>query len=127
MNSTNDRDANKLCEFVAHSSHVTCTSIAPKTRHVASGATDGNIGLWQIDNAAHIASFSSNRSAISCMCFEDQEQILVSGAVSGAVKVFDVAKQKVVRHLKGHQVHVMDVRYHPSGDFIASGGKSTAL
>lgn len=114
----------KLCEFVAHSNHVTCTRISPSGRVLATGGEDNVINIWHMPNAAKIHCFDGNKSAISCLSFEQQQQsILLSGAMSGSVKMFDLEKLRLVRNIRGHQVHVTDVQFHPHCGIVGSSGE----
>ena len=69
----------------------------------------------------------NNKSSIESLCFSDEEQCVVSGAMSGSIKVFDLNVGKLVRSLRGHQVNTCTLDYHPYGEFIVSGSSDTSM
>ena len=69
----------------------------------------------------------NNKSSIESLCFSDEEQCVVSGAMSGSIKVFDLNVGKLARSLRGHQVNTCTLDYHPYGEFIVSGSSDTSM
>jgi katanin p80 WD40 repeat-containing subunit B1 len=74
-----------------------------------------------VDNAANIWTLGHNKSPIECLCFDADEQCVVSGAMNGSLKVYDLNEGKLARSLRGHQVNINSLHYHPYGEFVASG------
>jgi katanin p80 WD40 repeat-containing subunit B1 len=116
-------ECTKLSEFVAHSTEVHCMCFAPQSAQLfATGGEDCRVNVWKVGSPANLLSLSGNKSGIRCLCFDPEEHNIVSGAVSGSIKVFDLNEGKVARTLRGHKVHVTAVHYHPYGEFMTSGG-----
>eukprot|EP01038_Epipyxis_sp_PR26KG_P006458 gene6458-8882_t len=112
----------KVQEFVAHSTQVNCLAFGPKSNQVlASGGEDTKVNIWRVGNVSNIWALSSNKSPIECLCFDSDEQNVVSGARSGSLKVFDLNEGRLARNLGGHQVNITSIQYHPFGEFIVSG------
>jgi len=118
----------KTHEFVAHSTEVNCLSFAPKTHEIlATGGEDCKVNIWRVGSAKNLWTLGSNKSPIECVCFDDEEQCVVSGSMNGSLKVFDLNEGRLARSLRGHQVNVGSIHYHPYGEFIASGSADTTM
>jgi katanin p80 WD40 repeat-containing subunit B1 len=117
-----DSNSYKIHEFVAHGTQVNCLTFGPlSTQVLATGGEDFKVNIWRLDNAANIWTLKQNKSPIECLCFDGEEQYICSGAMNGSIKVFDLNEGKLARNLRGHQIHVTTVHYHPYGEFIVSG------
>lgn len=136
----------KISEFIAHSTEVSCVCIGKKDSQLcnsnntifATGGNDCKVSLWKISNdlitkhqdnipcnALH--TLSSNKSRISSLCFDHDEQYIVSGGLNGSIKVFDINEGKLARNLVGHQVNVTSLQYHGFGEFIVSGSSDCSM
>lgn len=112
----------KVQEFVAHSTRVNCLCFGPKSNQVlATGGEDCKVNIWRVGNVSNIWTLSQNKSPIECLCFDSEEQCVVSGTSNGSLKVFDLNVGKLARNLGSHPVGVTSVQYHPYGEFIVSG------
>lgn len=117
-----EEDPFKVSEFVAHSTRVNCLTIGPHSAQVmATGGEDCKVNIWRVDNSANIWSLGQNKSPIECLGFDAEEQYIVSGAMNGSLKVFDLNEGKLARNLRGHQTTVTSLHYHPYGEFVVSG------
>lgn len=125
----NDADNGfKIHEFVAHSTEIKCLSFGPKSHQVlATGGNDFKVNIWKVGNASNIWTLGQNKSAIECLCFDAEEQYVVSGATNGSIKVFDLNEGRLARNLSGHQVNTCSIQYHPYGEFIVSGSVDCAM
>ena len=131
---------NKVNEFVAHNTVVNCLTFGALSHQVsviiywaisdseliffqvmATGGEDFNVNVWRVGNASNVWTLGNNKSPIECLCFDTEEQCVVSGAMNGSLKVFDLNEGRLARNLRGHQVNINSIHYHPYGEFIASG------
>jgi WD40 repeat protein len=118
----------KLHEFVAHNTAVNCLTFGPVSNQVvATGGEDFNVNVWRVGDASNVWTLGQNKSPIECLRFDSDEQCIVSGAVNGSLKVFDLTEGRLARSLAGHQVHITALDYHPYGEYIASGSTDTTM
>ena len=61
------------------------------------------------------------------VCFDVQEEVVVGGATSGTIKLWDLDQGKAIRTLVGHRSDCQTVEFHPFGAFFASGSLDTNL
>jgi len=61
------------------------------------------------------------------LCFDGDEHCVVSGSMSGSIKVYDLNEGRLARNLAGHQVNTCTLQYHPYGEFIVSGSSDTTM
>lgn len=118
----------KVHEFVAHSTRVNCLTFGPLSCQVlATGGEDCKVNIWRVDNIANIWSLSQNKSPIESLCFDPEEQYIVSGSLSGSMKIFDLNEGKLARNLTGHKINVSCLHYHPYGEFLVSGSVDNTM
>lgn len=118
----------KVHEFVAHSTAVTCLAFGSKSHQVlATGGEDAKVNIWRVGSAANIYSLGSNKSPIQSLCFDSEEHCVVSGAMNGSIKVFDLNVGKLARNVGGHQVNTCAIQYHPHGEFLISGSTDSSV
>eukprot|EP01036_Dinobryon_divergens_P043934 gene43934-58571_t len=122
-----DSDSYKLQEFVAHSTTVNCLTFGPLSNQVlATGGEDCKVNIWRVGNATNIWTLGQ-KSPIESLCFDNDEQYIVSGALNGSIKIFDLNEGKLARSLIGHKVNICTIHYHPFGEFIVSGSVDTSM
>ncbi|XP_071813788.1 katanin p80 WD40 repeat-containing subunit B1-like isoform X2 [Apostichopus japonicus] len=118
----------KLQEFVAHSSNVNCLALGPKSGHVlVTGGEDKKVNMWAVGKPNCIMSFSGQTSAVECVRFNSDEELLAAGSQSGTLKIWDLEAAKIVRTLTGHKSNVKGLDFHPYGDFVASSSSDTKV
>ena len=120
----------KRHEFVAHASAVRCLAFAPSLPSIlATGGDDCRVNVWKLGegSVSNVWTLSNNKAGIECVCFDTEEQCVLSGSMSGAIRVFDLNEGKLVRSLNGHQVNTTSLHYHPYGELVASGSGDTTM
>lgn len=92
--------AYKLQEFVAHSSNVNCLKIGKKSSRVlVTGGEDHKVNMWAIGKPNAILSLAGHTSAVESVAFDASEVVVVAGAASGTIKLWDLEEAKIVRTL----------------------------
>ncbi|AAB71474.1 contains beta-transducin motif [Arabidopsis thaliana] len=128
----------KLQEFLAHSANVNCLSIGKKTsRLFITGGDDYKVNLWAIGKptslmkndaiAFYWQSLCGHTSAVDSVAFDSAEVLVLAGASSGVIKLWDVEEAKMVRAFTGHRSNCSAVEFHPFGEFLASGSSDANL
>ena len=48
------------------------------------------VNIWRVENVSNVMTLVQNKSPIESLCFDSEEQYVVSGAMNGSLKVFDL-------------------------------------
>ncbi|KAL0771862.1 hypothetical protein Bca101_037013 [Brassica carinata] len=107
-------------EFLAHSANVNCLSIGKKTSGLLiTGGDDYKVNLWAIGKPTSLMSLCGHASEVDSVAFDSAEVLVLAGASSGLIKLWDLeeAKNRVVLLLN----------FIPFGEFLASGSNDTNL
>lgn len=124
----NNKRAIKVSEFIAHGSNVTACSIGHKSSRIAAtGGEDKKVNLWTLNKPTCIMSLTGHTSAVSSITFSSNEDKIVSGSSSGALKVWDLEVSKQICNLIGHKSTVTCLEYHNYADYIASGSVDSQI
>lgn len=116
----------KLQEFIAHSSGVNCLRIGRKSSGVlVTGGEDKLVNVWAIGQPTALLQLEGHQSAVDCVSFDHQEQMVAGGGTNGTIKLWDLEKAKVVRTLTGHRSNILSLDFHQYGDFLVSGSLDT--
>ncbi|KAK1325157.1 hypothetical protein QJS10_CPA01g02332 [Acorus calamus] len=70
---------------------------------------------------------SGHTSPVKSVTYDSEEVLVVAGASSGTIKLWDLEESKIVRTLTGHRANCSSVEFHPFGEFFASGSTDTDL
>jgi WD40 repeat protein len=99
----------------------------PKSRYVAvagvdflaTGGSDGRVVLWDVAGRERFRQFDGGALAVA---FHPSGGRLAAAGVNKAVRVWDVAGDRLLNELRGHLDAVTCVAYAPDGRLLASGG-----
>ncbi|CAA7029690.1 unnamed protein product [Microthlaspi erraticum] len=72
-------------------------------------------------------SLCGHTSAVDSVAFDSAEVLVLAGASSGVIKLWDLEEAKMVRAFTGHRSNCSAVEFHPFGEFLASGSSDTNL
>ena len=101
---------------------MNCLCFGPKSNQVlATGGEDHKVNIWRVGSVSNIWTLGYNKSPIECLCFDSEELCVVSGAMNGSLKVFDLNEGRLARNLGSHSVNATTLQYHPYGEFVVSG------
>jgi katanin p80 WD40 repeat-containing subunit B1 len=107
---------------------VNCLQIGRKSSGVmVTGGEDKRVNLFAVGKPAAILSMAGHQSAVECVTFDSNEEVVVAGAAGGTLKLWDLEQAKAVRTLVGHRSNCQSVDFHPFGEFFASGSLDTNL
>ncbi|GFP91721.1 protein root initiation defective 3 [Phtheirospermum japonicum] len=101
--------------------------------YIAGGGVSGDIYFWEVATGKLLKKWHAHYRAVSCLVFNDDQSLLISGAEDGCVRVwslfliFDDARREEARHLfeysfQEHSLRVTDVKtgYGGSNAIIVS-------
>ena len=78
-------------EFPAHSANVNCLRIGRKSSQVlVTGGDDKKVNVWAIGKPNAILSLAGHTSPVESVCFDSNDEVVVAGASSGTVKLWDL-------------------------------------
>jgi len=118
----------KLQDFVAHSGRVHCARLGEKSGAVlATGGDDKRVNIWKVGKPHAMMSLTGHSSAVECLVFDKQEEVLVVGCAGGSMQVWNLEYRKMAGTLPGHRTACNSVEFHPYGEFFASGSSDTNL
>lgn len=85
------RRAQKVQEFPAHASNVNCLKIGRKSSGVlVTGGDDCKVNMWLIGKNQAVYSLAGHQSPVECVTFDGAEEVVLAGAASGTVKMWDM-------------------------------------
>ncbi|XP_064640633.1 katanin p80 WD40 repeat-containing subunit B1-like [Lineus longissimus] len=118
----------KLEEFVAHGGNVNCLALGQKSgRVMVTGGDDKKVNTWAVGKPNVIMSLSGHTSPVETVRFGHNEELVIAGSMSGALKIWDLEAAKIVRTLTGHKANIRSLDFHPYGDFVTSGSVDTTV
>ena len=94
---------------------------------MVTGGEDKRVNLFAVGKPSAILSMAGHQSAVECVTFDSNEEVVVAGAAGGTLKLWDLEQAKAVRTLVGHRSNCQSVDFHPFGEFFASGSLDTNL
>ncbi|MED6182783.1 hypothetical protein PIB30_031887 [Stylosanthes scabra] len=72
-------------------------------------------------------SLCGHTSSVESVAFDSSEVLVLGGASSGVIKLWDLEESKMVRSVAGHSSSCTAVEFHPFGEFFASGSSDANL
>ncbi|KAJ8303196.1 hypothetical protein KUTeg_019592 [Tegillarca granosa] len=76
---------------------------------------------WLKRNEHGNISLTGHTMPVEAVRFGHEEEMVVAGSISGALKVWDLEQAKIMRTLTGHKSSIRSLDFHPYGDYTASG------
>jgi RNA polymerase sigma factor (sigma-70 family) len=112
--------------FNEHKVGVSCLAFSPDNQVLASGGEDKSVCLYKVTSAEVLRKWVVERSAVNTMAFSPDGASLATGC-KDLVILFDTATGTETKCVQAHKGAVVDVRYSPNGDTLASAGVDHAF
>jgi len=108
---------------------ATCAAIGPKSGQlIATGGHDGVVRVWRVGRDAALGELTGLRGAVAAAAFDPGEHLLMAGAETGGVTLFDLPGMRAVRKMRGHSAAARTVAFHPGNPAVlVSGGADGAV
>ena len=112
-------------QVIDHPNFVESVGFSPDGTHVASGANDGIIRIWNVATGELEVVLHDARvwwdASVMCVAFSTDGTHVVSGSIDKTVRVWNLATGDVEHVLKGHLSEVKSVAYSHDSTCVVSG------
>ncbi|XP_072942418.1 guanine nucleotide-binding protein subunit beta-5 [Epargyreus clarus] len=118
-----DEPAARKRTVATHTSYMSCCLFPNTDRQILTGSGDGTCALWDVESGQLLQSFQAHAADVMALDLAPSElgDTFVSGGCDRAVLVWDMRSGHAVQAFDTHLSDVNSVKFHPSGDSIASG------
>jgi WD40 repeat protein len=96
-------------------------ALSPNGEIVASGCSDGNVRLWDVETRKVMSKWTGHRDAVRALCWSADGERVASGSWDGTARVWDVRGTNILT-IKTGQERVCAVTYSPDSSKLAAGG-----
>ena len=104
-----------------HTGAVLGLAFAPDGEMLASGAQDGTVRLWRVDDGTLLRTLAGHTGDVFSVGFSPDGKTLASGAADNSVRLWRVDDGKLLHTLDDHTGAVRSVAFAPDGKTLASG------
>lgn len=88
----------------------------------------GELKIWRVDDGSLVRAFPDAHSdTIFSVAFDEDTQVIASGAADKFVKVHSLSDGKLVRSFEGHTHHVLGVAWDSGGTTLVSAGADNVI
>jgi WD40 repeat protein len=108
--------------LAGHKMPVSSVALAPAAKHVAAGATDGTIIMWDAQTGQILHTLKAHTGTVRTLMFSPDGLRLASGGSDAMVKIWDVASGELSKTLARHTLAVTSLAYSPDGKTLFSHG-----
>src|SRR5437660_5693730 len=109
----------------AHTDIATTLAFSPDEGLLASGSTDGNVKLWDVESGAALWS-RGQASAILRVAFAPDGGLLASGGLDATVRLWDTKLGTLLEALP-HPGQVSALAWSPDGHLLATGDDASTI
>ncbi|CAD8118315.1 unnamed protein product [Paramecium primaurelia] len=107
-------------EFFGHSSWINSISFTPDGCTLASGCSDGSIGIWNMQKCQLKSMLYDHSGWVTSVCFSSDGLIFASGSFDQSIHLWDVKTALQQSKLDGHSRSVLQVSFSPDRKIFAS-------
>ncbi len=116
--------------LVGHPGAVTAVACSPDGKLLASGGSDGEVRLWEVESGESVAVLHEHTARVSALVFASDGTLLASAGHDGKVHLWDITGRKPRGSLTLGTGRVAGIAFHPDGRMLAvnagpAGGKGT--
>jgi WD40 repeat protein len=100
---------------------------SPDGKLLAAGGADGEIRLWQAEDAKLLFTFKGHIGAIIFIAFSPDSSLLASSSDDQTVKLWDIQTGRCLQTLQGHTNWVRSVAFHSNGKILVTSSDDETL
>lgn len=104
-----------------HRGNVDVVMISPDNRYILSGASFGDIRIWDIESGACLKIFKGPAAKVKSIVLLSDVQWLVSGSSDGIIRIWDIENEECLKTFNGHADGIRSLAFIPDGRLLASG------
>lgn len=110
-------------ELAGHRSWVNTLALHPTANVLVSGANEGQVIWWNVFDAVPTSqrAVPAHQGYVRAVAISPDGMLVASCGNDKLVKIWNAADGSPVQTLTGHESHVYNVGFHPSGKFLVSG------
>jgi transducin (beta)-like 1 len=114
-----------LMKLNGHTDHVNALVWSASGTFLASGSDDTTVRIWEGSTFRLLNGHDAAVSAVQWM--PQSDKIVISGAVDGAVRLWDAEDAQCLRVVQHHQQSLLALAASPSGEYLASGSSDQTV
>jgi len=122
MEPASGKQGPKIFVQTGHNDPVEALAFSPDGKYLASGSSDKNIKLWEVETGRELKTFAAG-DMVKFLAFNAEGSVLLSlGTLIGHVKLWDVKSGKEIRTLSrgGKAMVIGRVAFSPGGTHLAA-------
>ena len=104
----------------AHKESITCVSVSPDGKMIASGSRDKTVRLWYAETETLHKTLKGNRKPILSLTFSPDGRSIASTSEDKTVRVWNVDTGRRTHTFKTNSEHLHRVVFSPNGNTLAS-------
>ncbi|KAI5751846.1 hypothetical protein M8J77_011341 [Diaphorina citri] len=118
-----DDSSAKKKTVATHTSFISCCIFPNSDQQILTGSGDCTCALWDVESSQLLQSFHGHTGELMDLDLAPSEtgNTFVSGSSDKLVNIWDMRTGYCVQSFEGHQSDVNSVKFHPSGDAVATG------
>ncbi|CEM35908.1 unnamed protein product [Vitrella brassicaformis CCMP3155] len=95
-----------------HDSYISAMCVSPKGTHVATGATDATVRVWDISGGFCTHNFTGHDNGVDLVRFHPSRQVVFSADSGGHIRIWDLHQNRQYGVLEGHLSSIASLDFH---------------
>jgi WD40 repeat protein len=110
-----------------HNGEVTCLSLSPDRRFLATGSRDTTVKVWDLANGHEVCTFRGHSEAVRTVAFRSDGKQIASAGSDKSIRLWDPQSRKPIRDIPYAGKFLTRLVYHPDGTSLIVGGDDRKL
>jgi len=116
-----------LREFKLNGSSSTSLGFSSSGRLLASGNTNGDIRIWDVDSGVELAAIKEGFSSDIITMSADNKLLAQVSEDGNSIRLWDTANETTVKELTGHTAEINTLVFSPDSKILASGSDDSTI